>query len=265
MQRVAILLWLYACILYGMSADMLRQNFEIYGDQLSDLHAQIHAGVEPNTLTGFRYTYIDEHFAHSFDLLQGKVGLLFEVDDEIEDEVPLTEHLRTRVETMRSALVHPTLEQIVAYSDSDVPAIVTETNSKYALSEVDDFCLNSISVGMYERLFATFRTMEDIGLAPFVAYTDSIKYPDITVENMDEDHDLIVTKYEQSPNSSFMHHVLRFGKDLVEGARGKLVPDFATRYYLACDKYIGKEAGLELIHTWLRSGRGLPPIDYALE
>ncbi len=257
------------CTIYDMSAEVLQQRFAPYSDELTSLHGQIEAGIPPETIAGFRYTYYDEHLVHSFDLLSGDVGLVFRVDDDIRDEVPLAEHIRYRTGVMERALGHPALEQIVAYSDSeDMPAIITAPNSKYALSYVDDAGLNSIPMDTYARLFATFRTMETLGLGLFVAYMDGIKYPDTTEDSADKQRDLTVTKYMQDPDSSFAGHVLGLGKDLVgatSSSDGEPVPQFAIRYYLACNRYLGKSVGLELIHTWLRRGNSIPQIDYAIE
>lgn len=246
-----------------MSLEALEQNFANYADQLSGLHSSIQAGAAPDALPGFRETILFDHFAHAFDLPNGEVGLLFQIDEENETDISLPEQIRVRAETMQMALGHRTLEQIVAYSDRDMAAIVAERYSKYSLGEVDDFALQSISRREYARLFETFTTMQHLGLQPIGEYTASIKYPEITVDNMDEEHSLVVTIYEKGPHSSFADHVLGLGRNLAHHlAPGDSVPQFAIQYYLACDKLLGKDLSRELIDRWLRRGLSIPRIDY---
>lgn len=252
--------------------DKLQNQFGVYAERLTQLSERIDEGEEPVSLEGYRDTFFDEQAqVNTFDLPHDTVGMVFSHDPDMEDTIPLPEHIINRVDTMTRTIGCAGLEQIVAYSLSGPSAIVVQEYGKYALNRVGGLELNSIPITDYEGLFNTFKTMERLRLTVFDDdYMASIDYAEPDIADLDALVPMTVFNYrdagpEETSKHTLLHHVLGLGKEFAAytlSTQEKEVPSFGIRYYVACERYLGSEISLQLVHMWLKRGFALPVVDY---
>lgn len=256
-----------------MAADELRQRFEAYAEQLMELQGRLSENENPELLPGYRETFFDENAeVGAFDLSNGAIGFIFRPDADVDDPIPMSEHVINRVNTMRRAIGYAGLEQLVAYSPDEPPSIVVQ-GYENALAYMEPPALQSTPLVSYEGLFTTFKSMQHLRLAFFDDYMVHITHSRPHVDGQPAPAPLTVSNYrEVSPRETFkhtlLHHVLSLGGELADAASLRVdreVPSFAVRYYVACERYLGAEVGMQLIHMWLKKGFALPPIDYNAE
>lgn len=259
-----------------MELQTLQEQFAPFRNHLHDLHDRIASGEEFNALPGHTGVFLEEEaYVDYFTLPEDMalpddmdnkkyIGMLFRPDTELqgEDVTPLPVQVESKARIMAGALGHAGLEQIVAYS-TDSLAIVAEDPNGTRLDEMHGDTLAYLPLPTYARLFDTFRTMEGLGLTIDSEYYMSIALPEINPDAPLHVPDFIVTRYRKSSGQTFMDHVLGLGLEIT-GVSDPTQPitSEAVRYYLAIDRHLGKEKGLEMIHAWLRRGYAIPSIDY---
>lgn len=245
-----------------MSAERLKEEFLLYADQVRDLHGRIQAGEDPRELPGYRdTTYSRRGLFNVYDLEHG-LGMIYADDpDDLTggDSFPCI--VREKVIAMQSALGHNSLEQIVAYSEADPPAIIVKKYGALSLRVASKHTLDTIPLTAYEKLFGAFGVMQSLALSVFDDYRSCIKFASASAGP----EELIVTQYYLPPPgapTTLAEHVVKLGVELTADLRpNSTVPSYAMRYYVACERYLGKEIGMSLAYEWLQR-YAVPAINY---